>query len=522
MHVVTAEEMRRLDEATISRHVPGLTLMERAGQGVVDAIGEFFDPPGDFRYAILLGSGNNAGDGLVVARLLAGTGARVVLLYLREPKDLSPDAFKNYARLRKDRKQGRLEEIFLYLADWEGKMLAALDECDVVVDAIFGTGLDRPVEGRFAAAIEKINESGMPVIAIDVPSGIDGTSGAVLGMAVRADLTVTMALPKTGLLFYPGKEHAGGLRVVDIGIPDEVVEEARLALGMIDLEAAAADLPARDPAGHKFDRGALLVVAGSRRYAGAAVISALSALRTGCGIVYLAGPESIRTVAQTAAPEVIFVSLAESASGSIDADPAALLGEVRFDAVACGPGLTTDEAAARFAAELAGRCPTPLLLDADGINAFAGRFDRVKALSADRQIVLSPHAGELRRLTGADLPGEPAARVEALRELVAGTGIVLACKGAPTIVAEPAGGAWINWFGHPGQATAGSGDVLTGAIGGFLAQGAAPAAAARLGVYVHSRAADIASADIGERGMIAGDCMDALPLALREVEEETL
>ncbi|MBN1885525.1 MAG: NAD(P)H-hydrate dehydratase [Candidatus Krumholzibacteriota bacterium] len=522
MHVVTAEEMRRLDEATISRHVPGLTLMERAGQGVVDAIGEFFDPPGDFRYAILLGSGNNAGDGLVVARLLAETGARVVLLYLREPKDLSPDAFKNYARLRKDRKQGRLEEIFLYLADWEGKMLAALDECDVVVDAIFGTGLGKPVTGRWAEAIELVRRSRLPVVAIDVPSGIDGTTGAVLGTAIRADLTVTMGLPKTGLLFYPGKEHVGGLRVVDIGIPAPVVEEARLSLGLLDLDQAVADLPPRDPAGHKFDRGALLLVAGSRRYAGAAVLAAGAALRTGCGIVYLAGPESIRQVVQVSAPEIIFVPLAETVNGSIDADPAALLDEVRFDAVACGPGLTADAAAVRFVGELAGRCNAPLLLDADGINAFAGAYDRVKALSADRPIVLTPHAGELARLTGADVGTDSAARIEALRLLVAGTGIVLACKGAPTVVVEPDGAGYVNWFGHPGQATAGSGDVLAGAIGGFLAQGASPAAATRLGVFVHSRAADIASADTGERAMLAGDCMDAMPLAMLEVEEETL
>lgn len=522
MHVVTADQMRMLDETTISRHVPGLTLMERAGQGIFDAIEEFFEPSGAFRYAIVLGAGNNAGDGLVVARLLAEAGAHVVLLYLAEPKDLSPDAFKNYARLKKSRKKGRIEEVYLYLADGDAKARAALEECDVVIDAIFGTGLGRPVEGRFAAAIEMINESGMPVIAIDIPSGIDGTSGAVLGMAVHADLTVTMALPKTGLLFYPGKAHAGGLRVVDIGIPGEVIDEARLPLSMIDLEEAALELPEHDPAGHKFDRGALLVVAGSRRYAGAAVLSAVSALRTGCGIVSLAGPESIRTVVQTAAPEVIFISLAESAAGSIDADPAALLDEVRFDAVACGPGLTTDEAAAGFVVALAGRCPAPLLLDADGINAFAGRFDEVKALSAERPIVLSPHAGELARLTGTALADEPARRIEELRELVAGTGIVLACKGAPTIVADPDGEAWVNWFGHPGQATAGSGDVLTGTIGGLLAQGIDPAAAARLGVYLHSRAADIASADIGEGGMLAGDCMDALPLALREVEAEAL
>ncbi len=521
MHVVTGEEMRRLDEATISHIVPGITLMERAGQGIYETIVEYFHPLEESTISIFLGTGNNGGDGLVVGRLLAEGGARVILHYVKDPKKFSPDAFKNYVRLKDIRKSGAIEEIFLYLGDWEQKVRDALEESDIVIDALFGTGIDKPVGGLFARVIEMINGSGLLVLSVDIPSGVNGSTGEVMGTAVMADLTVTMALPKIGIFFYPGKAHAGGYRVVDIGIPDDVIEAERINRYILDFDQALEDLPEIDPASHKFQRGALLIVAGSRRYTGAAHLASVSALRTGCGIVYLAGPASIRPVIQAAAPEVIFISLPETDAGTVHSSAiVTLAAEVKFDAAAIGPGLTTEEETVRFVREFVKGCEAPVLLDADGINAFQGAFDELKGLSTGREIIVSPHSGELKRLAGVEITGTPLERIERLCGLVEGSNVTLVHKGAPTVIAHPTGRSDINISGHPGQATAGSGDVLTGTIAGFLAQGCGAAAAARLGVYLHSRAASIAAQELGERSMIAGDCMEALPLAMQDLEEE--
>ncbi len=519
MKIVTGAEMRRIDEATIQRFVTGIALMERAGQRVFEHVASMCAPVESTTVSIVLGRGNNAGDGLVAARLLAEAGASVILLHLHRPEELSPDAAKNHARLAQLREGPRLSERFLYLGNWREAAAAALEESDLAVDALLGTGLAKPVGGEYAEVIDLLNDGGTPIVSIDVPSGVNADTGEIMGTAVVADATVTLGLPKIGCLFYPGKGCVGELVVGDIGIPREVVDGERLSVEAIDFETALADLPHHAPTAHKFARGSLLLVAGSRRYAGAAALAATSALRTGAGIVYCAGPESIRGAVQTAAPEVVFVSLAETASGSIAHRAAErLLDEVRFDALAVGPGLTADRETAPFVSWALERCPKPILLDADGLNALAGKFDLVQRASRDKEIVVTPHSGELARLAGAGADGLPMERIERLRSLVAGTWVTIVHKGAPTVVAHHDGTASVNMGGHPGMATAGSGDVLAGAVAGFLAQGCGAARAARLGVYLHSRAADIAASELGERGMIARDCMEALPLALRELE----
>lgn len=522
MHVVTNEQMRLLDEETIKRFVPGLTLMERAGQGLADAILELAGGAEDLCVSIFLGRGNNAGDGLVVARLLAEERVKCILFYMHEPKDFSPDAFKNYSKLAKLRKAGAIEEVNLYLEGWEDKVITGFAECNLIVDALLGTGINSTVRDNYADIIGLINHSGLPVMAVDIPSGVNGTTGEVMGTAVMADITVTMALPKTGSVFFPGKAFTGSLEVVDIGIPDEVIDGAGLDTWVLDEMAALADLPQYGPDTHKFQRGSLLIVAGSRRYAGAASLAAVSALRTGCGIVYLAGPESIRTVVQSTYPEIIFIALPETESGSVASSALDMVfSEVKFDAAAIGPGMTGEEETAKFVRDFVARCEKPLLIDADGINAFAGSYGELRTLSKDRSIILSPHTGELKRLTGMDVPESPEERADALRKLVIDSEITLVHKGAPTVIAHAGGRLDVNVHGHSGMATAGSGDVLTGAIAGLLASGAAPGEAARVGVFVHSRAAEIASELTGERGMIAGDCSDSLPMAFRELEEQT-
>jgi NAD(P)H-hydrate epimerase len=519
MKIVTGAEMRRIDEATIQRFVTGIALMERAGQRVFERVAAMCAPVESMTVSIVLGRGNNAGDGLVVARLLAEAGASVILLYLHRPEELSPDAAKNHARLAALRDGQRLTERFLYLGNWRETAVAAIEESDCLVDALLGTGLAKPVGGEYAEVIDLMNGADAPIVSIDVPSGVNADTGEVMGTAVVADATVTLGLPKIGCLFYPGKECAGELVVGDIGIPREVVDGERLSVEAIDFETALDDLPHHEPTAHKFARGSLLLVAGSRRYAGAAALAATSALRTGAGIVYCAGPESIRVSVQSAAPEIVFVSLPETASGSIDHRAAErVLDEVRFDALAVGPGLTVDRETAPFVPRALERCSKPLLLDADALNALAGKYELLQRASRDKEIVVTPHSGELVRLAGTDAAGKPMERIEKLRSLVAGTWVTIVHKGAPTVVAHHDGTASVNMGGHPGMATAGSGDVLTGAIAGFLAQGCGAARAARLGVYLHSRAAEIAASSLGERGMIARDMVEALPLALRELE----
>lgn len=519
MKIVTGEEMRRIDEATISRFVTGIALMERAGQRVFEQIAAAFPALETITVSVFLGRGNNAGDGLVVARLLAEKGTKVILHYLHRPEEFSPDAAKNHARLAALRDEKRIDEQFLYLAGWAELVQKSLAESDLVVDALLGTGLSQPVREEYSAVIDVMNECDLPIVAVDVPSGVDAGTGEVMGNAIVADMTVTMGLPKIGCLFYPGKGCAGELVVGDIGIPGEVIEEQKLSVEALDLEAALEDFPMREPTAHKFACGSLLVVAGSRRYAGAAQLTALSALRTGCGVVYCAGPESIRTVIQGAAPEVIFVPLEETRDGSIAFRAAEkIFGDLRFDAIAMGPGLTTDEETAKVVRYVLERSPKPLLIDADGLNALEGRLADVVKASRAKEIVITPHSGELKRLAGESAPEAPLPRIEWLRELVRDTGVTVVHKGAPTVVVHPDRSAGVSVHGHPGQATAGSGDVLSGAIAGFLAQGCGAAAAARLGVYCHARAAEIAACETGERGMIAGDCMRALPLALKELE----
>jgi NAD(P)H-hydrate epimerase len=518
MKIVTGDEMRRIDEATISRFVPGVDLMERAGHRVFEQIEATFPAIDSICASIFLGRGNNAGDGLVVARLLAERGARVILHYLRPHEEFSPDAAKNHARLA-SLEGAKIVEVFLNLAGWQELTRKALEDSDLIVDALLGTGLNKAVGEDYAAAIDVINGSDLPILAVDIPSGVNADTGEIMGAAVAADATVTMGLPKIGCLFYPGKGCAGELVVGDIGIPAEVIDEQGIACETIDLARAAEDLPLREPTAHKFACGSLLVVAGSRRYSGAAILTAVSALRTGCGIVYCAGPESIRTVVQGAAPEVIFVALPETAEGSLAAAGAfKALDEIRYDALAIGPGLTTEPETTKVVRAMLDRCPKPMLIDADGLNALEGRFADIVRASRVKEIVITPHSGELKRLAGEGAPEIPPLRIAWLRELVRDTGVTVVHKGSPTVAVNPDGSAGVCVHGHPGQATAGSGDVLSGAIAGFLAQGAGAAQAARLGVYLHSRAAEIAAFDTGERGMIAGDCMRALSVALKELE----
>jgi NAD(P)H-hydrate epimerase len=519
MDVLTAERMRKVDEETIKRFCPGLELMERAGRQVAEFVLDRF-PRNGFKASIFVGPGNNGGDALVVARYLAEEGLRCSLHYLKDPAKLTTDALKNYRRIQQLLPDvPGLKEINFTRRDWDSIVRKDFIDSTLIIDGLFGTGLTRDLTDRAAEIARLINRSRRPVISIDIPSGIHSDSGEVLGEAVRADHTITMGYPKLGMLFYPGKSHVGELRVADLGFPEEVLQVNSLGIYLLDRYEAARRLPSRAPDIHKYQAGTVLVVAGSRRYTGAALLAAEAALRSGCGIVYVAVPEGIRDIVQNGLREAIVVPLPETVDGGIAAKgPGPLTAYLdKADAVVLGPGLGDEEATARFVAAMVDGVGVPLVIDADGLNVLAGQKERIAARSAPT--IATPHSGELKRLLEqAAIPADPVEKIALTRDTASELGITLVHKGGPTVIAAAQGEAWINHSGNSALASAGTGDVLSGLVGGLAAQGASGLDAACVACFLHGRAGERAAAVHGVRGVIAGDVMRHLGSAMIELE----
>lgn len=502
--VVTPEEMGRADRAAIDSGVPSLVLMERAGRAVAVAVKRLAGGVYGRRIVVVCGKGNNAGDGFVAARLLAAWGAAPVVVLLDRPESLRGDAKVNFDRLGLVRVVG---------AD---RLPRELRRASAVIDAIVGTGFRGSLEGVAGEAVERINGSGRAVVSVDIPSGVDGTTGRVDGPAVRARTTVTMAALKTGLLLPPGYEHAGTVEVADIGIADERIEAGIFLPEETDV---AALLPARPVTAHKRSVGTVLVVAGSVGMSGAAALSAGGALRAGAGLVTIATAASVVPLVDEIVVEATALPLPETDRGSIAAAaaPAILERAGSMDAVALGPGLTTHPQTAQLVRRLVAELDRPLVLDADGINAVASG-DRT-VLRRDHPTVLTPHAGELARLLSTSSKEIAADRIAAARSAAERTGAVVLLKGFPTVVAGPDGDTVLVPKGGPALATGGTGDVLTGVIAALLASGLDPLAAAGAGAWIHGTAGDVVAAEHGVRGTAAGDLLDALPLVMRRLEQ---
>jgi len=533
MRVLTAAQMQEVDAETIARICPGLELMERAGRGVAKAIlARHGGGAGTGKAVLFIGPGNNGGDGLVVARLLTEAGWHCSVHLLKPARELSPDAAKNHQRLHAIKTPASLlTEFDSTRPDWPERAREDLADGTLIVDAIFGTGAAGAPRDRAAEMIALANASGRPVFAIDVPSGVDATTGQVAGQAIRATETFTIGVPKTGLLFHPGRAHAGLLTVIDIAFPDDIISAHSSPLFYNDQNEAARRLPPRVPDAHKYDAGTLLVIAGSERYRGAALLAAEAALRGGCGMVYLAVPEGVHREISVRLREAIVVPLPRTSDGTIARDAARALAEplARADAVAMGPGLGRHAETDLFVRDFVRACIRPMVLDADAINAFAGHADELRGATAP--VVITPHDGELARLTGRETPRETLAALAHTVDSAARLGVTLVHKGAPTRVATPGGSAWINATGSSALATGGTGDVLTGLLGSFLAQGSAgrrdgaegtPAFqtvdAACVACFLHGRAGEIAAETRGLRGVIAGDIIEALGPALVALE----
>jgi ADP-dependent NAD(P)H-hydrate dehydratase / NAD(P)H-hydrate epimerase len=497
-----ADEMRALDRWAIEQQrIPSLELMERAGGEAARAVLALeFDGP----VRIVCGRGNNGGDGLVIARLLREHGLTADALLLFGPEDLSPDA------------RGNLERVDARQVDAEA-LPDALEGSSVVVDAILGTGFTGSPRPPLDAAIEAINQAGATVVAVDVPSGVDASTGEVEAACVRADLTVTFQASKVGLWVAPGKAHAGRVEVVDIGIPaDGEGRPPTPGTGLI--EPSVLDLlPRRLADGNKFDSGSVLVVGGSTGLTGAVCLASEGAMRAGAGWVRAAIPSSLNQVFEVKLTEVMSVPLPDRDGHLVaKAVDAVLEAAERADAVVLGPGLGREEGSFALAQALVERMDRPLLVDADGLNALAS----VRLAPAARRtapLVVTPHAGELARMLETGSREVEARRLASAREAAARLHGVVVLKGDDTLVVGTGGGEElaVSRGGSPALATAGTGDVLSGVIAAFIARGLGVFEAACAGVYAHAQAGRGAARRIGAESVIAGDVLESLPPVLR-------
>ena len=482
--VLDNEAMREADRHTIEDlGVPGLDLMENAAAGVVDALRDSF--PKVRRILILCGRGNNGGDGLAAARLLAGGGLEIKLLLFADPEKLSPDAAQNFRRA---------ETAAIPMVIVEGEDLSALDAelatnpPELVVDALLGTGIDRPLGGRLAEVVHRIEAAGLPVIAVDVPTGLSGSSSRVPGPTMPAELTVSFAALKHCHVLPPACLHCGEVAVVDIGIPPTVVESGSW-LRWVEAEDAALLLPHRQTTSHKGTFGHLLLVAGAEGRGGAVAMAAQAAVVSGSGLVTMAVPKPAVPVVDVACLEAMTHPMAADDRGQM-AGPDGLDELMnRMTAVAIGPGMGTGNGAAATLEWILDNWKGSLLLDADAINLLAGRPERLAG--REQPPVLTPHPGELARLLGRKTEDVVSDRVATAKEAAERARAVVVAKGFRTVIADPDGEVFINSTGDAGLASGGSGDILTGTIGAFLAQGLDPVRAAIVGCWLHGRAGEL-------------------------------
>jgi hydroxyethylthiazole kinase-like uncharacterized protein yjeF len=514
MKIVTAQQIRNIDHRAIRDFgISGPVLMENAAAGVLVEMERFFDGLSGRRVGIICGKGNNGGDGLALARRLSIRGIAVRVVLLASFGILKGEAKVNLFTLRKmdvEIVQNASVRAIADVVAWS----------DILVDAMLGVGLTSPLKGAYAFATELLNAAGKPVVAIDIPTGINADTGEVMDSAVRADLTVTMAVLKQGLVLYPGATYAGEVRVVDIGIPTEVIDKEKIAAGYLTSSTAGGLLHQRERDAHKGIFGHLLVIAGSPGKTGAAIMAARGALRAGAGLVSVATPHSLVPIVQTQIVEAMGVPSAESIEGTlgIGAEVELLKSAGNMNACVIGPGLSTHYETVQVVRNLVQRLTIPMVVDADGLNAIAGSLDILKKAKAP--IVMTPHPGEMARLLGRSSADIQKDRVGTATGFAMKYKVTLVLKGAGTVIATPDGRVFINSTGNPGMATGGTGDVLAGMIGTLLAQGYTASQASCLGVYLHGLAGDLAAGEKGEPGMIAGDLIEKIPAAINTTMHE--
>jgi NAD(P)H-hydrate epimerase len=515
MKVVTAGQMRELDARTIAEAVTGELLMERAGAGVARSVmwlarTAALDNP---RVLLFAGRGNNGGDVYVAARYLQEQGVDSTVWIVGDPAAAAGDALHHFEAMQRAG------------VPWQTWTPSAAPPAPavqpaVIVDGILGTGIRGAPREPAAGAIRHINVLGdaWPVVAVDIPSGLDADSGEAAGDAVRADVTVTMALPKRGFVEPAALPYVGSVEVVDIGVPAAFVEAIEAENGMLSAAEVAASLPARPRASHKGTFGHVLIVGGARGFSGAAALAARAACRSGVGLVSALVPEAVASATASIAPEAMVHPARQSDGGGLAADALERWGRDLddFDAVLVGPGMTACDETKQVAARILAQAAGAVVADADALNVFAGEPGALRRRNG-RPLVITPHPGEMARLLGTDTAAVQRDRKATARRAVTETGAVVVLKGAGTVVAGPDGTAAVNLTGNPGMAAGGMGDVLGGLLGGLAAQGMAAGDAARAAVYIHGRAGDTAARAGSPATLTAGDVIAALPLVFREL-----
>ncbi|MBW6508375.1 MAG: NAD(P)H-hydrate dehydratase [Desulfuromonadales bacterium] len=508
MQLYSAAEMVAADRFAIDTlGIPGVVLMENAGRACARVLEERFSHCFPGPVMVVAGKGNNGGDGYVIARILGDHGWQVTTLVLAEPQRISGDAAIMLEILRNC--SGKV--IFVNDDELLRQSFAELQP-QLIVDALFGTGLESDVRGVAAAAIALMNAAAVALVAVDLPSGVDASTGRICGCAVRADLTVSFDHPKIGHASTPGALYVGELEVVEIGIPvTQRPADLLPQTWMIDAAAARSLLPGRPSFAHKGTFGHLLVVAGSPGKTGAAALAGDAAVRSGCGLVTVAVPASLHSILEVKLTEAMTVALAEQdgllalAAGD---QIAQLITSCR--ALALGPGLGQSDELRQLVRQIVMTVNVPMVIDADGLNLLVGQLECLVARQG-KPLILTPHPGEMARLAGVSVAAIEADRFSVARDFARRYQVVLLLKGARTVIAAPDGRVYINTSGNSGLSSGGSGDVLTGLIGGLLAQGCDAFAAAGLAAWWHGRAAELIAAKRGTVGMTASDLIHQLP-----------
>jgi NAD(P)H-hydrate epimerase len=508
MRLVKTSEMQEMDHLTIHEMgISGAVLMENAARGAARIFLEHFDPAPGSCAVVICGRGNNGGDGYVMARYLNRAGLRVIVLVLAKLGGISGDALTNLKVIRQMNLD--IREVS-GPGEWK-KICGCLADCDYIIDGILGTGLNSSVRGYYGQVIEDVNSSGKPVMSIDIPSGLNADTGQVMGVAIRADLTVTFGFPKLGQMLFPGADLVGRLARIDIGIPDIVADRIGGRYRMIEPDDFVDLLNEKRKDIHKGARGHLLILAGSIGKTGAATLAALGALRAGAGLVTLGIPKSLNNILEAKLTEAMTAPLPETGDGTLSfkaKEDIYRLMEGK-SALAIGPGLSTNPETSALVREIVAGCGLPMVIDADGLNALAG--DRCVMKGLDNKKILTPHPGEMGRLMGLKSSEVQIDRVGTASRFAEEYGCFLVLKGARTLIAEPNGNIYLNPTGNPALSSGGAGDVLTGLISGFLARGWPLIGAANAGVYLHGLAADLLAEDMGEVGVLAGELPDLIP-----------
>jgi NAD(P)H-hydrate epimerase len=505
--------MREADRRTIEEiGIPSIVLMENAGRQVVAALEAMHADLLERQVAVLCGRGNNGGDGFVVARTLMQRNIDVSVFLFGRVAEVRGDARANLEVL------GRLGVTVIEIADgaaWE-LHFSEVRDCSLIVDAMFGTGLNAPVTGLIESVIADVNALGVTVVSVDLPSGLSADSTEPIGPSVEADTTVTLAAPKLSLVLPPAEARAGDIVIADIGIPAEVLESLEGPRIELLTRSGMRELVTPRPSdSHKGDYGRVLVVAGSRGKTGAAHLAAVGALRSGAGLVIVATPTTCQPVVAAMGAEYMTEALDETSEG-IDVGCVERVLEMARDVIAIGPGLGQGSSTREFVQSLVDRATMPLVVDADGLNAFGDDPDRLSGREG-RDVIITPHPGEMARLVGMSTDEVQASRLEIARNFAVAHHVYVVLKGYRTLIATPDEKVFINPTGNPGMATGGTGDVLTGMIAAWLAHLLDAEAACKLAVYLHGMAGDLAEADEGEVAMTSADLAGHIGDAILEL-----